>query len=162
MRIVLIFLLIAAVPVSGFASSPRRETIDGTIIAYNQVLNLVLITSAPSSAAFIVRTLATGHKPSRLIEIHYTYWSSDKPNNAGLPDKLIDVTRLWRFKLTKTTSCEPLREGIPGVDVDTGREIGERLPIWKLLPGADIEKLPFGETLPCYSLQAHDYKSIGR
>ena len=162
MRIVLIILLTAATALTTVAGPPGRETIEGTIIAYNQVLSLVLITSAPSSAAFIVRTRPAGHKPSQLIEIHYSYWISDKPNNSGFADELIDGTRLWRFKLTKTTGCEPLREGIPGVDVNTGKEFGERLPIWKLLPRTENEKLPFGETLPCYSLKAHDYKSIGR
>jgi hypothetical protein len=162
MRIVLIVLVTAAVALTGFAKSPKRETIDGTIIAYNQVLNLVLITFAPNSAAFVVRTRPAGHKPSRLIEIHFTYWSSAKPNNGDFSNELFDRARLWRFKLTKTSGCEPLREGIPGVDVKTGKEIGEQLPIWKLLRGAENEKLPFGEPLPCYSLKAHDFKPVGR
>ena len=158
MRIALISLVIATSSLGAFASSPKRETIVGNVIAYNQALNLIMITSAPSRAAFIVRTHPTGHKPSQLIEVHYAYWSSEKPDNGGFPDELITGTRLWRFKLVGDAPCEPLLDAVPFTDVKTGKEVGERLPVWKLLPGAENEKLPFGETLPCYSLKAGGYK----
>jgi len=158
MRIVLIILVIATVSLGVFGSSPKRETVVGTVIAYNQLSNLILITSAPSRAALIVRTRPTAHKPSELIKVHYTYWSSEKPNNGGFPAELITGTRLWRFKLVSDAPCEPLQDAVPFTDVKTGKEVGERLPVWKLLPGAENEKVPFGETLPCYSLKARGYK----
>jgi hypothetical protein len=162
MRIALITLLIAASSISGLAKSPKRETIVGTVIAYDQLNNLIQMTFAPSRVVFVVRTHPSGHKPSKLIEVLYTYWSSEKPNNGGFPDELVASARPWRFKLIRDTGCGPLQETAPFTDVKTGKDTGERLPIWKLLPSADSEKLPFGETLPCYSLKARDYKPVAR
>jgi hypothetical protein len=162
MRIALIILLIASSSICGLAKSPKRETIVGTVIAYDQLNNLIQITFAPSRVAFIVRTRPSRHKPSQLVEVLYTYWSSEKRNNGGFPNELVASSRQWRFKLVSHTGCEPLEESVPFTDVKTGKDTGERVPIWKLLPGADSEKLPFGETLPCYSLKAHDYKPIAR
>ena len=162
MRIALAILLIVIFATLGISKSPKRETVVGTVIAYDHLNNLIQITFAPSRVVLVVRTRATRHKPSQVIEVLYTYWSSEKPANGGFPDQLVERANTWRFRLVKVADCEPLEESAPLTDVNTGKPIGERLPIWKILPGADNEVLPFGRILPCYSLKAHDYKPIAR
>jgi hypothetical protein len=162
MRIALLILLIVVFPVSSLATSAKRETVVGSVVAYDYFNNLIQITFAPSRVSLIVRTRATRRKPSELIEVLYTYWSSEKSNNGGFPDALVAGSRSWRFKLTRDAECEPPKESVPSTDAKTGKETGERLPMWKLLPGAENETLPFGKTLPCYSLKAHDYAPVSR
>jgi len=160
MRFAFTVLFIVVAPLGNVAAS-KRITLVGTVVAYNQVLNLAQITSAPNVAAFIVRTRATNREPMRLIQVNYAYWISNKSTGES-PDELFTHGRSWRFALTKATGCAALVEDMRGTDVNTGKEIGERLPIWKLLPGAENEKLPYGETLPCYSLQSGDYKPYSK
>jgi hypothetical protein len=162
MRTTLVILLIAICPLNGLATSTEEEPIVGTVVAYDYFNNLIQITIAPSRVSLIVRTRQTCGKPSELIEVRYTYWSSEKPNNGGFPNELVTSARLWRFRLARDADCLPLKEFVPFMDAKTGKESSDHLPIWKLLSGAEQEKLPFGQTLPCYSLKDHEYKSIGR
>ena len=157
MRFVVMILLIMTVPMSGLANSPKHISVEGTVIAYNTLLSLVQITFAPSSEALIVRTRPTKREPSRLIQVLYSYWGSDNTGRAGA-EELIARASVWRFKLYDQTGCGTLQEAKPLTDVNTGKTTGEPLVVWKLLPGAENEKLPYGERLPCYSLQVGDYK----
>ena len=74
MRFAILTLLIAATTSASIVASPKRETIVGDVIAYDHLNNLINITFAPSQVTLIVRTGATRHKPSRLIQVFYTYW----------------------------------------------------------------------------------------
>jgi len=171
MRISILSLLLIAA--SGFASptappssaaSPKQDSIIGTVIAYDYLNNLALLL-APSRVVMIVRTKSRKGDNGRLIQVAYSYYGSATPNKDGFPNALIDCARLWRFKLLRDPSCDrPVQEftSMQAEHLDTGKTTDERMSVWKLIAGAETEKIPFGETLPCYSLRVGGYKPYGK
>jgi hypothetical protein len=166
--LILNLLLIAA---SGFvsataspASAPKPNSIIGTVIAYDYFNTLALVV-APSRVVMIVRTKSRkGHK-SGLIQVAYDYYASAIPNKDGFPNALTDRARQWRFKLLRDPSCDrPVQEftSMQAEHLDNGKTTEERMAVWKLIAGAETEKIPFGETLPCYSLTVGGYKPYGK
>ncbi len=151
-----------SVALDGATPSLRRPTqpvhIVGTVVAYDHLNNLIRMTFVPSRVVFIVRTKTRGKDKSQFIKVAYTYWSSNRANDGGFPDELITGVRQLRFKLIRDISCdEPVQE-FSLLREDTGKAAEVSLPIWKVNPGAENEKIPFGETLRCYSLRADGYK----
>jgi hypothetical protein len=144
----------------GPKGGPKRESIVGTIIAYDHLNNLMYLTDVPSRVVFIARTQPRGHDKGHFIQVNYTYWSSRRADEGGFPDELIANAHQWRFKLIGVASCDrPLKEFASLQDATTGKDTEVSIPIWKIIPGAENEKIPFGgETLPCYSLKAGGYK----
>ena len=157
-RIALLSLVIAVSATVGVAAEAKKETFNGTVIAYDYFNNLIRMTFAPSRLTLLVRTKPHGPDAGRLIQVTYTYWSSQKQSNGGFPDDLVVSAKPWRFTLARNSGCEPIQEFARMEDAKTGTDTGDRLAIWKLLPGAEHEELPFGGRLPCYSLKAGDYK----
>jgi hypothetical protein len=89
--------------------------------------------------------------PADYIRIDFVY-SAHKP-----PKKLVQVKRLWRFQLIRTSEHdEKIEEFIRGHDV-YNREI--KKPIWKPVRGAEKVHLPFGEVLRSYSLSKNGFKA---
>jgi len=160
MRILLLsFVLFCSIVLFGAFTPAKGETIVGTVVAYDHFNNLLMLTFVESRVVLIVRTQARAGEKARFIQVAYRYYGPAKPNEGGFPDSLVEKARQWQFRLARDTECDyPVQEFTPLQDAQTGNDSDTRLPIWKLLPGAEKEKLPFGERLPCYSLKAGDYK----
>src|ERR1700682_2344370 len=157
MRVLLLTLVV--VSSIGLVPPAKTETIVGTVIAYDQLNNLMAMTFVKSRVVLIVRTQQRGDGKVHFIQVAYDYYGPAKPTEGGFPDALVESARQWRFKLLRDMKCDqPVQEFSPLQDAQTGKDTDKRLPIWKLLPGMQNVKLPFGATLPCYSLKAGDYK----
>jgi hypothetical protein len=163
-RILLLgFVVLSSIVLVGAFTPTKRETIVGTVVAYDHFNNLMMLTFVESRVVLIVRTQPRGSEKARFIQVAYNYWDQQKPNEGGFPDALVQEAKQWRFALARDTDCDqPVQEFTALQDAQTGKDTDVRLPIWKLLPGAENEKLPFGETLPCYSLKATDYKPYSK
>jgi len=162
MRLIYLNLMVVALTLTALATSPKKEKVIGTVIAYNRFSNLTYLTDVPAGQDFIVRIERKGKEPERLILVSYTYWMSSREDNSGLPSDLMKRAAQWRLSLVRNSACdEPLKQFFMNKDLDTGK-VSEGPKMWELLPGANIEKLPFGETLPCYSMKAGDYKSYNK
>ena len=152
-------MLVSTVPLAASISGAKQEDIIGTVVAYNHLNNLVVLTDVEMRVVLIVRIQSKPHDKSRFILVAYKYLSDAKPDEGGFPNALVQEVRPWRFKLVRDTSCDrAIQEFTSLQDARTGKDTDTRLPIWKLLPGAGTERLPFGETLPCYMLNKGDYK----
>lgn len=158
-NLLLSFVLFSSIVLFGTFTPAKGETIVGTVVAYDHLNNLLMLTFVESRVVLIVRTQPrTGEKP-RFIQVAYSYYGPAKPNEGGFPDTLVEKARQWQFTLARDTECDhPVQEFTQLQDAQIGKDTDTRLPIWRLLPGAENEKLPFGERLPCYSLKAGDYK----
>jgi hypothetical protein len=162
MRFIYLSLMVVALTLTGLASSPKRENVIGTVIAYNRFSNLLYLTDVPAGQDFIVRIERQGKESERLILVSYTYWMSSREDNSRFPSNLMKSAARWRLSLVRNPACdEPLRQFLMSQDLDTGK-VSEGPQMWELLPGANSEKLPFGKTLECYSMKAGDYKPYNK
>jgi hypothetical protein len=74
-------------------------------------------------------------------------------SDRHFPNALVEGKKRWRFVLDRTKDHDkPIEQFVRAVDAKTGKDIGPGSPMWKLLPGAEDEQLPFGKVIPSYSL----------
>ncbi len=128
------------------ANEPHQELITGAVVAYYR--NAAL---APCFdicyGSFIVLVNKPGHMRGRYIHVLTGYRVGE------FPSKLVERRRTLRLRLTRMEIQDsPLREFVPMIDSKTGQELPSKLPAWGLIPRAESERLPFGETLPSYLL----------
>ena len=116
------------------------------------------LTFVTSRVMFIARTQARRKENSRFIQVAYDYYGPAKSNEDGFPDVLVESARQWQLRLVRDPTCDRAVQEFSRAQDETGKDTKIDLPIWKLLPGAENEKLPYCETLPCYLLKAGDYK----
>lgn len=126
------------------------EQITGVVVAYDELKpSLTCIQLCETS--LIVRVDEPSEEKPNYIRIDLKF--------TDFPKGLITNKRRWRFKLVRTAERdEKLEEFIRGEDV-YGKEI--KSPIWRRVPGAEEEKLPFGDVLRSYSLSKRDFKLAG-
>jgi hypothetical protein len=119
-------------------------------VAYDDLIHTLCIDIC--EASLIVRiNLADEAKP-HYIRVDLTF----RPNR--FPKELITGKKRWRFKLIRTPSLdEDIDEFLLGKSA-LGKEF--KIPIWALIPGAEDEKLPFGETIHSYSLVKKGFKLV--
>lgn len=130
----------------------KVENITGVVLAYDDVEPwLTCIDKCETS--LIIRTNTPNEAP-RYIRVELRF-----PDRRRFPKELIKSKRQWQFKLIRTLDQdEKIEEFIHGENV-YGGEVKEA--IWKLVPGAENEKLPFGEVVPTYSLVKSGFKPAG-
>jgi len=128
------------------AGQREIEMLTGAVIAYDHMQSL-----APCyhicGGSVIVLVDGTAHQSPRYIRVDFKY------PDRKFPDKLVESKARYRLRLERSASRDsPLVEFIPMLDERTGEKVNSNLLAWKLIPGAENERLPFGETLPAYSL----------
>ena len=75
------------------------------------------------------------------------------------PMELIANKRMWRFRVVRTSGLdEPIYEYI--LQKSTASDEKKKYPIWKSIPGAESEKLPFGDKISSYSMIKNGFKAI--
>jgi hypothetical protein len=96
----------------------------------------------------IIRVQNPGKVGSELIEVKFSQ-PCDKPPTWLDSKSIVQGFKLIRYKegdefLTEFLSCES-EPSLPHA-----QEPCLRIPIWRQVPGADENGLPFGIKLPCY------------
>ena len=126
------------------------ETVVGSVVAYQPEFFVPCYHICQSS--IIVRTgrLSSG-KPNYLrIDFEYP--------DREFPTRLTLKSMEFRFKVRRTSAQDgPLEEFWSVKNEETGAE--SKIPRWKLLSGADQERLPFGTKMESYSL-AQDLSAL--
>lgn len=148
----LILVSLFCIPLVSASEGERNvEEITGVVVAYDNVKPSVTCIEVCQSSLIVRIGTANEAKP-RYIRVDLTF-----PNHR-FPKELIKSKRQWKFKLIRTPHLdERIDEFIRGEDV-FGKEF--RLPIWRIVTGAEDEKLPFSEVLPSYSLVKNSFKFI--
>lgn len=128
------------------------EILEATVIAYDDI-KATTPCYRKCEASLIVRIDAPGNRGAQYVRIDLTY-----RNGSSFPREVIARKRLWRFSVKRTNSLdEQLYEYI--VQERTQQSGERKYPIWRMVPGAEDEKLPFGKVLPSYSLIGKERKS---
>src|ERR1700687_570276 len=108
MRILILSFLVSVSAGLLGATTPaqKQENIVGTVVAYDHLNNLMMLTFVESRVVLIVRTEPRGSDKARFIQVAYNYYGPAKPNEGGFPDPLVERARQWRFTLARDTNCD--------------------------------------------------------
>ena len=122
----------------------------GTVVAYDPMSSLHLLTSAPNAQLIVVRidNIIEGHEESRYVKVvHRALYST-----RNLPPEIFDGNRRWRFDFIKDCRCDGALSRSrsdaqevtdEGVLLDSGIE---------RTAGAEAEPLSMDAILPCYEI----------
>jgi hypothetical protein len=130
----------------------KTEKIVGTVIAQYSFLSCVY---HPCYVWLIVRVSNADEKQPRYLRVDVEYFPVGSLPNDGFPMELVAKAREWKHAVEKYLTM---------VNLKTGEDDSERMavPAWKLLPGAEDERIPVGEVLPYYDVRANCYKPQGK
>ena len=133
-------------------NNSQVEKVRGTVIAYDYVKSITPCYKGRCEASLIVRIDA--NQPE-FIRVNFQY------SEGRAPRQLVQRSRQWSFHLVRTSDLdEPIDEVIKYGGDGKGNETV--MTIWKSIPGAESEKLPFGEVLRSYSLPKNGFKAVGK
>ncbi|HKV33493.1 MAG TPA: hypothetical protein VJP89_04215 [Pyrinomonadaceae bacterium] len=130
----------------------KLEWINGFVVAYDQIEGTTPCFRS-CERYFIVRVDSE--------EVRYIRVGVKVKESQYFPRELIAKKRLWRFKVMRTpTLDEPVYEFIIQNATEFAAE--KKYFIWKLIPGAEGEKLPFNESIASYLTTSNGFKAILR
>jgi len=139
--------------VNGKNGKVRVEELNATVVAYD-VIKATTPCYRECEGSLIVRIDAPDNQSGRYVRVDFRF-----RNDSPFPQRLIIRKRLWRFSVIRTKSLdEQLYEYI--VQEPTPQSGERKYPIWQIVPGAEDEKLPFGQILPSYSLIGKGFKVV--
>lgn len=134
--------------------SAKPEWINGFVVAYDEI-QAGTPCERGCERSFIVRI----HSDKDNEEARYIRVVVKRKEGQSFPSELIAQRRLWRFKVVRTpTLDEPVYEFIVQIATEFSGE--RKYFIWKLIPGAERERLPFDEKIASYSTTRNGFKAI--
>jgi hypothetical protein len=126
--------------------SPRIETMTGKIVAYFN--GLVCLNGNSYWSILIQLQDHATDVPSQFVEVRFSL-----PCNKS-PDWITRKSFLQKFRLTRDHDADAvLKEFMDcGTESPSGHtsEPCPNVAMWKRVPGAELEKLPFGQRVPSY------------
>jgi hypothetical protein len=140
----------------------KKEKIVGTVIAQYSLLPCVY---HPCAVWLIVRAGNSDEKQPRYLRVTVEYFPTTSLPDGGFPTELVAKAREWKFEAVRIKEREQAVEKyLTVVNLETGKDESERMavPAWKVLPGAESERIPVGEVLPYYDVSADCYKPHGK
>jgi hypothetical protein len=134
-------------------SKSKTEILTVTIVAYDRTKLWIPCLAGECEGSFIARRDKVEDGRSHFVRIDLKF-PLGKP-----PKELIHRKSLWRLKLIRT---EDRDESIDDFIFYPKNEYfpERKVPIWRLLPWAEGEKLPFDETIPSYYLVTGGFKAV--
>ena len=149
-HVFLIILLSVGLGVSPLSHTQSYETVNGTVVAYDRVSSVGL-PDAPGKLYLIIRVAASdeSYKGSPYIRVLYL------EHHKKSPWAIVNSKRSWHFRLRRDVDCAPIKEFT--YIVFNGRYAVD-LPRWGFILEEEEARIPFNETLPCYTLKAGDVK----
>jgi hypothetical protein len=128
--------------------SSKVETMGGRIVAYSNVMGLMCLNgNAYWSMLIHVQDHATDVR-SQFVEVRFSLPCNK--SSEGLTRK----SSIQKFRLTRDQDADSvLKEFFDcATEAPSGHttEPCPHLPMWKRVPGAEPEKLPFGQRVPSY------------
>lgn len=137
----------------GQEKTQKAEWLNGFVVAYDAIKADTPCYSE-CEHSLIVRLEAEKQEKPRYIRLDVRIQEGD-----NFPMELIANKRLWRFRVIRTSGLdEPIYDYI--VQNATASAEQKKYPIWKVISGAEGEKLPFGEKISSYSMSKNDFKAI--
>ena len=127
----------------------------GTVIAYDQLVPLTNITSAPQSQLLLVRIerRIKGRETARYIKVVYKYGVDE----ASLPETVFDGKSRWRFILKRDRSCDSSVGQMKAAKHETKERDEVMLPHLKFT--SETKGLEDNTNLPCYVLKPGNFRA---
>lgn len=133
----------------------KLEEITGVVVAYDTSLFLLPCFDSICWDTLIVRVTESDAAKPRYIKVSFRY------QKGKFPNRLVEQNKQYRFRLERAKEYDsPLNEFV-AAENEKGEKIDVKLPMWKMVSGAESERLPFGETLPSYILAVNVSELIG-
>ena len=150
----ILFIVIASPFASSSHCEAKVEEIGGSVIAYDEIqANWIPCYEGDCEGSLIVRIGMPNEAIPGYIRVDFKY-------KAGkFPKKLIRSKQVWRFRLERTQHLDqPLYEYV--IQAASSYSAEKKYAIWKLIPGAEREQLPFDQRIPSYSLGKGGFKLV--
>lgn len=128
--------------------SPSNQTkITGVVVA---VSGGIVLTDGLCRQSMVVRvTRREKWKPKNpYILVRRDFGCDAKP----LPTEIFQAKRTWRFILARDSSCDHTFEEIKDLVAPSPASGPYRIPVMKMVPGNEGEKMPTTRKLACYRL----------
>lgn len=137
----------------GQEKTQKAEWLNGVVVAYDAI-KADTPCYGECERSLIVRLEAEKQEKPRYIRVDVRI-----QEGQNFPSELIANKRLWRFRVIRTSGLdEPIYDYI--VQNATASVEQKKYRIWKLIPGAEDENLPFGEKVSSYSMSKNGFKAI--
>jgi len=139
MRSVLLILCFTCASISSLSTPrPRHETILGRVVAYS---TFPACLNGNGYWSMVIRVQRPKDIRSNFIRVDFSLpcdkspeWVSARPS-------------LQKFRLYRQKDCDAVL--LEFMD-EEAKQQHLAIPIWKYLPGAEHDTLPFGQVVPCY------------
>jgi len=122
----------------------------GRVVAYDQLISLMQITTSSLMEVLIVRVdkRIQGVEKSPYVQVKFRALGDDK----GLPPGVFDSKKRWRFTLVRDSTCDASFRTLQNT-TDKPDENEISLPHFKPTTGSELDAIPLDKMLPCYLLQ---------
>ena len=133
--------ILAAVNAAFSEPTSKVETITGRVVAYADGLTC-LNGNAYWSMLIHVQDQGTG-AAANFIQVRFSLPCNESPKwlNRNSP--------VQKFRLKRERGTDAALKEFLDCSTESTEQC-PRMPVWKLVPGAQEEKLPFGQTVPSY------------
>ena len=122
----------------------QSKEITGIVVAYDDSF-IFLPCGHGCWSSLIVRLNDSSEAKPRYVRVFFRY------ARDNFPKALVETSKRYRFSVVRTKEDDAIiNEFVPAVDEDD-KPINVKLAAWKLIRGAEGEKLPFGDRLPAYT-----------
>jgi hypothetical protein len=123
------------------AGPEQRGTVTGKIVAYSGALSCV---NGNSYWSMMIREWNGKRASAQFIEVRFSV-----PCYRS-PEWLFGKQAMQTFHLIRDRLSDGVLAGSLNESTGQGIEHDPKSPIWTLVPGAEEEKLPFGQIVRCY------------
>ena len=154
-KVVVNFSVVALFAFYGYGQekTQKAEWLNGVVVAYDAI-KADTPCYGECERSLIVRLEAEKQEKPRYIRVDVRI-----QEGHNFPSELIAKKRLWRLRVLRTSGLdEPIYNYI--VQNATASAEHKKYPIWKLIPGAENENLPFGQKVSSYSMSKNGFKAI--
>ena len=130
--------LIVALP----EPSPKVETITGQVVAYSAGLETFACTNGNTYWSMLIHVLNRTDSPATFIQVRFSLPCKEAPQ------WLNQKSPVQKFRLKRERDADSVLKEFVECAPDSGEKC--HLLTWKLVPGAENEKLPFDHIVPSY------------
>lgn len=131
--------ILAAFNLAFSEPSPKTETITGRVVAYADGLSCL---SGNAYWSMLIHT-QDRKATAKFIQVRFSLPCKETPQWINRKS----IVQKFRLKREQATDSV-LKEFLDCAPHSTEQCL--HMPVWRLVPGAQEERLPFGQTVPCY------------
>ncbi len=154
-----LLLIAASLAVIG-QENPDKKTVKGTVVAEYTGM---LANGCYHVCGLSLVVKLDNQTTDQYVVVQVEYMDDRSLPMNRLPVRLVEKAARWMFEATLEGSEKaPLQKYMKFIDEKTGKDVSNETAIsaWRLLKGAENEKLPFGEPLATYRVKVGKFKSI--